>query len=176
MERKERFDALDENLESLFSELGAFDESRLNKKPGPEKWSALQTLEHILLAEVLTLNYLKKKLSYNPTLKPANFLTALRRMLLKVYLRSPLPFPAPKPVSTENLPDQSDFEDLKTRFRAHRKDFREFVISIPQETYNKLLYKHLVVGRLDGKGLLVFVEEHFRRHRKQALRAAGVES
>ncbi|MCB0706205.1 MAG: DinB family protein [Saprospiraceae bacterium] len=169
---QKRFEQLDSELEHLFQDLDKFDESRLNTPPGPEKWSALQTLEHVYLVEDMTHRYLVKKLGFNPTLKPADFMTAFRRIFLVLYLRTPIPFPAPKPVATDKFPATSDYEELKNRFRSHRKSFKTFLAGIAPETMNAQLYNHLVVGRLDGKGMLLFLQEHFRRHRKQALKAA----
>lgn len=166
----EPLDQLDKALESLLDYLKDFPETQLNAKPNPEAWSALQICHHLLVAENLSLQYLRKKLSFNPKLPPVSMATKMRIRLLKTYLNTPMKFKAPENVGTEILPETSSFAEVKTMWQNNRQELRAFLKSLPKDIFDKEVYKHPFAGKLSLQGMLIFFEEHFNRHLKQIQR------
>ena len=166
-----RLDEIDALLESKLQQLSQYPDEHLNRAPGPGKWSALQCFHHVLQSETLSLKYIKKKLSFNPELKPRNLNTTFRTWLLVGYLRAPIKFKAPKGVSTENFPATSSFQVLADQYRKSRSELRDYIANLPDEIYQKEVYKHPFAGRLPVDEMLLFFKEHFNRHQKQAFKA-----
>ncbi len=160
---------MDQMLEQLCKELQPHSHEALNARPAPGKWSPLQVMHHLMLAERLALQYLRKKLSFNPTLKKANWKTAFRAWFTKVYLKVPIKVKAPKGVG-EGLPEVSDFGEVVKEWKGIRKDMRTFLEELPKDLLDKELYKHPLAGRLDLGGMLGFMEAHMERHLGQIRR------
>ena len=72
----------------------------------------MQVCHHLMLAENGSMEYLKKKLSYEPKLNPVSLSTKMRLKLLTTYLATPMKFPAPENISGDNLPEFSTLEEL----------------------------------------------------------------
>ena len=169
---EKQFDRIDNKLTDLLEELKNYTHQELNRPPAPGKWSAMQTMHHLILAEGYALIYLQKKLSSNThLLKKAGIKAWGRNLLLKTYLSVPFKFKAPGAVSGENLPKESSFWEVAKKWKQQRSDLRTFLQTIPPEIYKKEAYKHPVTGRTTLKGMLDFFEAHFDRHRKQIKRA-----
>lgn len=162
---------LDQELEAFLKELASYSNEQLNQAPGPDKWSALQCAHHLMESEKLSLAYLRKKLSFNPTLKKQTWRTHWRLFLLNSYLRAPFKFKAPEGIGTSYLPETSSLEAVTQQWRNQRAALHDFLGSLPDDLIDKEVYKHPFAGRLPLKGMLQFFQAHFQRHRRQALRA-----
>ena len=158
---------LDANLTSLLKVLKDYSEETLNKKPGENKWSVMQVMHHLMMAEWYGQSYVQKKLSYYPELKNAGVVAVFRNFLMNTYLKFPLKVKAPAAVSGENLPEYSSFWETAKKWKNQRQELRSLMESIPPENFKKEIYKHPFAGRLTLMGLLDFYEGHFMRHRKQ---------
>jgi len=158
---------LDKDLTKLFEELKDYSENELNKQPAANKWSVMQIMHHLILAEGGSVNYVKKKLSFNPTLEKAGMKAGWNRFLAVNYLKLPFKVKAPEGIGGANLPEHSKFWETAKQWKNQRQELLEFLESLPIETYDKELYKHPLVGKMTLNGMLDFFEQHFRRHRKQ---------
>jgi hypothetical protein len=165
LRRNERYNQL---INNLFDEMAPFGDEALNHKPANGGWSALQTMQHLILTEELSLAYVKKKLSFNPELESAGFGAHWRGFLLWLSLSAPIKFKAPKNVGDEHLPDFSTIADTRARWEKIRADWTEFFAQMPENLADKALYKHPRAGRLGWPQMLAFFETHFGRHLKQA--------
>ena len=174
MDWQGRFEENDRELSGLLKELSSYDQKVLHQSPGAGKWSVMQVLEHLYLSESLTLKYLQKKMSYQPDLPLASWRTALRRALLWIYVKIPIPFAAPKPVSTDKLGSSASLEELAEKYSGMRKEFRRFYEAQNPAFHKSAVYRHPISGLLDTKGTLLFFREHMRRHRKQIRKALRV--
>lgn len=165
-----RFKSLDKKMNLLFEELKVYSEAQLNRKPTPDKWSVIQVMHHLLLAERSSLSYLQKKLSFNPELKRTGVGTRFRSMLVWASLNAPIKFKAPDAVSGENLPQEAGFWDTIKQWQAQRKELKTFLSKLPPSRLKEEIYKHPFAGRLGAYGMLDFFEWHFDRHHKQIRR------
>ena len=161
------FDKLDADLIDLLEDLKDQPDHVLNEKVSPDKWSIHQTMYHLILAEELSLKYVQKKLSFNPTLKDTGIGTFFRRSALSLYFLYPFKVKAPDAISKENLPNDLRFWEVVKKWKDVRKETKEFIADLPEEMLKKELYKHPAIGKISLKDMLKFFDLHFARHRKQ---------
>ena len=162
-----RLKKMDNDLTKLFEELKDYSEKSLNEKPGEGKWSVMQIMHHLILAEGGSIGYVKKKLSFNPTLEKAGLKASLNRFIVINYLKLPFKVKAPDGIGGANLPEHSNFWETAKLWKQQRQELQEYLISLPDDFYDKELYKHPASGKMKLVGMLDFFEQHFKRHRKQ---------
>lgn len=156
-----RLDALEGWRDAFLVTLGIEPEARLAWRPGGTAWSALDTVQHLVLVEEGVVGYARKKLLGPP--QPAGGpATRLRLGLLVAGLRSPLRFraPAQQVIPSQTLP----LATLKGRWEASGAALRTLVAGLPGERSGALFFRHPVAGPLDPKGTLRFLHEHARHH------------
>lgn len=164
-----KLDKLDAKLQNLLKDLESYSNEKLNHKPEENEWSVLQVIQHMLTVERLSTMYVKKKLSFNPTLKNTNISTQLRLLLLKSYNYLPIKLKAPKNVG-DNLPEFSTLAETAEKWQATRQELRDFFATLSDEIFQKEVYKHPISGRMSLVHMLEFFEGHFDRHLKQIKR------
>ena len=63
-----------------------------------------------------------------------------------------------------------DFEVLSSEWKLLRKEIRAFLENIEEETAQKEIFRHPVVGRMSLLQGLAFMQEHLERHTRQVER------
>lgn len=134
-----RYSAL---VESLLQELSALDNERLNRKPTDGGWSGMQTLYHLILVEENAMAYVRKKLSFNPTFKKVGLNAWLRSLLLRISLRSPIKFKAPKSAGAELITDSATLTEARDRWQKIRLEWQDFFEKMPPELMDKAAFNH----------------------------------
>lgn len=170
----QQLNRLDQSLEQLIALLSTYSSEQLNRKPAPEAWSAMQVVNHLLMAETGSAYYLRKKLS-DPdnlsNLSKAGLGTAFRNNLLKLSLWVPyVKFKAPPMVSTDKLPLVSERDVVFEQWKTARKDLRAYLATLPEAIFAQEAYRHPRAGRITIGHMLEFFEAHFNRHLKQIKR------
>lgn len=154
----------------LLDEIQAYNNDALNKRPESGGWSALQVMEHLVLSETLSLQYIRKKIGFGGAFEKRGISSAWRRFLLWGYLSTPIKFKAPVMVAEDNLPQHSSLADVRLRWESLRSQWTQFLEKLPSELLDKAIYKHPVAGRLGWPETIAFFNIHFNRHRKQIRR------
>lgn len=162
-----------EQVEALLNELAQTDDTVLNMSALDGGWSAIQVAHHLILTEELSLQYVKKKLSFNPKLEKAGPDSWVRLQVLKLYLGAPFKFKAPDAVGDQSLPGFTSLADTRARWLKIRQDWADFLEQLPTELLDKAVYRHPFAGRFGWPGMLIFFRHHFNRHRKQIHRTLG---
>ena len=170
---RQQFDKVDLQLSFLLESLERYTHEELNRRPAPDKWSAMMVLQHLRIGEELTLKYLKKKLSFDPKLKKANLITSLRGFALRHYFKLPLKLKAPEMVSEANFPEETSLQPFAEEWLKMRKDLRAFLSTLDKDLYNRELYKHPVGGKMRLIDMLNFFEVHTLHHEKQIRACLG---
>jgi len=161
-------------VDAFLNELAESGDERLNRKPANGGWSAIQVVHHLILVEVNSLAYVRKKLSFNPELKRSGLGASLRMLLLRLSLLSPIKFKAPKSAGNESIPDEATLESSRQAWAGIRADWSDFFAQMPADLADKAAYRHPRAGRLDWLQMIEFLQAHFERHRRQALKAANL--
>lgn len=163
-------------VDAFLNELAEWEEERLNRKPADGGWSAIQVVQHLILVETKSLGYVRKKLSFNPELKRAGLGAWWRMLALRfsVSFVSPFKFKAPQAVGNDFIPETATLESSRQAWANIRAEWSDFFAQMPPELTDKAVYRHPVAGRLNWLQMLDFLQAHFERHRRQALRAGKV--
>ena len=165
-----KLEKINGELDDLVEYLKSYSNEQLNHRPAEGVWSVIDVMHHLMRAEKLSHNYVKKKLSYGGSFKKAGLVSSWRLFILNSYLRLPFKFKAPELVSQVHFPDNNDFNELQEEWRAQRKSLLSFLEEQPEELFDKEIYKHPIAGRVTLGGMVDFFTAHFQRHRKQIYR------
>jgi hypothetical protein len=157
----------------MFKELSS---EKFNYSPSVKKWSIAQIITHLLVAEQLSLGYMKKKSLGLEQLKSSGFKESFLTAILKISQRTPgIKFKAPQIVIT-NTPQSLSLPELSQRWEAHRTDLKNFLEKVEDKNVKKLIYKHPFVGMLDSRQALIFFREHIIHHLPQIKRCLTLNS
>jgi len=142
--------------------------SELNRLPSSDKWSAIMTIHHLILAETGSLAYCKKKLSFNPELSDATAEEIKMETKVPYMLRSPkYKVQAPPGLGAEFLDNTMDLDTVFGKWDLSRGEVRTFIKDQPEEMFSKALYKHPMAGKMRIIGMIMFFEGHLDSHTAQ---------
>lgn len=163
------FNKLEQQRIDILNRVKDLPEEKLNFAP-PGKWSINQILTHILVAEQLSMLYMKKKSLGIDKLKNSGVTAAWRTIILQASQRIPaIKFNAPK-VVLDNTPPAFALSELTEQWETHRQKLKAFLENIDEKNKRKLIYKHPVAGMLDARQAVVFFREHIIHHWPQIKR------
>jgi len=167
---KSIYDELETQRIDILNRVKSLSVEKLNYVPSPEKWSISQILTHLLVAEQLSVGYMKKKALGINQLKNSGIIEALRLEVLKASQRIPvLKFKAPK-IVVMNTPLAFSLPELTAKWESQRHDLKVFLESIQAGDERRVIYKHPYAGRLDARQAMVFFREHINHHLPQIKR------
>ncbi len=132
----------------------------------PGKWNMLEILTHLLTAERLSINYIKKKSLGISTAGETGIIESVKFLLLKISQRLPLKYRAPAHV-TENTPIALSLDETERQWDTLRNELRNFLESFDEQNLQKKIYRHPVAGRLNIIQALKFFYEHIHHHKPQ---------
>ncbi len=167
-EFNDRFAQMEAMRNNLLNGLKSTPEAILMKSPGTGRWSALQTVQHLVVAETGTNKYLRKKILGKEKVPFSGIANLFRMSLGKVILRLPIKFKAPEMVA--NPPANVGLNNTIAQWNATRNEFKEIVMALEAKDLKRELFKHPFMGRLDIFQTMDFFEYHLSRHKKQVER------
>lgn len=142
---------------------------RFNTNPGNNKWSIHQILAHLVAAEKLSVQYVRKKMQGIDQAKDAGLTESLKMIVLKISQRLPFKFNAPQPVVALTA-TYSNLDELITDWDTTRATLKNLLEEIGDDQTKRLIFKHPVVGKLDIAQALEFMKEHVAHHLPQVKR------
>jgi hypothetical protein len=165
----ERWNALTEARTAFLEELEKLGDSRVALAPSDGGWSALQVMEHIMSSETGTLGYLKKKTSSGwegldlagPEHEQAG--TELVRRLQSAE-RYKAPSVLPEPAGS------ASYTALLEAWDQLRDDMEQFVFSLDEEFFPRLVFRQPAAGPLHLFHTLEFLTAHIHHHLPQLQR------
>jgi hypothetical protein len=165
---EKQFSEIENFRKATLAELAKYAESDLQKIPGVGRWSALQAIQHLVLAEQGTNKYLTKKVQGKDKVPFAGITNEIRIGLGKIILSLPLKFKAPDIVA--NPPANMGLQQTIQLWDATRLEFKSICNSLSDKDLNRELFKHPFFGRLNLYQTMNFFDFHSRRHARQATR------
>lgn len=162
------FNRLEKNRAGLLASLESLSENQLSYKPGSDRWSINEVIQHLILSEQGTHRYLLKK-NQAATLPRAGLPAKLRSIGLTLYLRLPVKF---KTQARANVVPGGDASlgQLKQEWEAARQDLFRFITELPPERRRILIFRHPFAGYFDIYQTLRFIDEHIKHHFRQIRR------
>lgn len=160
-----QYKKFEQDRKSLLDSLQSISNEKLNLPPAADKWSVIQILNHLIMAEYGTFGYLKKKIKAVDSLEKAGFTSWLGYQFIKINLALPIKTKAPKgidqPAGDEKL------VDVIAKWDKLRADWFQFLAQIKDGDLEKAIFKHPFGSRLNIYQTIGFCDDHFKKHEKQ---------
>lgn len=152
----------------IINNFNNLNENQLSFKPSNNKWSLVQVIEHLTLAETNSLNYVNKKILDPSALLDANLASKLKFWLLKTLFALSIKIKRRPTMVTPT--DSPDYSNIILRWDIARNALQKLIDEQSDEILDKLVYKHPAAGRLTAYQMLCFFEDHIKHHKKQIKR------
>ncbi len=159
-EIRKTFDSLEKKYVKLLQHLNSLTDDVLSFKAGPDKWSIVEVIEHLVMAEENMLEQLTGAASAT-TLDPQDRSAKNYHIVIKVMTRD-----IPVDVPDESMEPRGKFSlgELLGRWDETRKRTRAYIDAINSEKADDLVYRHPFAGPLDMAETLRFIDVHFDNH------------
>jgi hypothetical protein len=157
---RQTFKSLEEKLAKLLQELDSMSPDTVCFKAGADKWSIVEAIEHLVMAEENMLAQLTTSAS-TVDLDPQDRSAKNFQIVIKVMERD-----IPVDVPDESMEPHGEFnlEELLERWKAVRRETGTHIEAIGQENAADLVYRHPFAGPLDMAETLRFFDVHFDNH------------
>lgn len=163
MRLDKRLQAFDDRRNALLDEMEALEPGTLLARPIPGKWSILEIVEHLVLAERVVFQGLPEPSQLKvrePRLKQ-RFLY----LLVLFVLRADIPVGV---ISTAMLPQGGlDLAALRRRWDENQAWLRACAESLGPHGIHKAILKHPVAGPISVRQAVVMSRIHLERHIRQ---------
>ena len=164
-ERKQAIASLERSRDLLLSSIDGVSEGNAAKKPGADRWSVLECVEHLTLTERATLDRLQASL-----LKPesSDVEKALTRGKLEMVAKF-MPDRSHRATAPVEIAPRGQFKTLaeaKAGFVAARTATIAFAAKTDAPLHSHVT-KHMAFGELDGYQWFTLMAGHVERHVKQ---------
>jgi len=159
-----RLYSLDSKTSSLFKKLENLPYNALSFSD--DKWSILQVLYHVWLAEISSEKYIRTKIKYPETIIKTPVSSYIKAFLTKYFLLLGFTINAPK--VTAEFPDKISLKKLQNNWKNSRFSFSKLIEELNQKNLSeKAIFRHALMGRINLSLTLFFFELHFNHHLKQ---------
>jgi len=163
MINQNQYEILGQEYHDLFKTLETFKPEQLHFKPGPDKWSLQQIIEHLVLAEISVLNCqpnLQRRMA-----APKRLFNAFNYLLVVGVLKLGIPVPV---VSSDMEPKGDvSLSDLYRRWNLNRQKLKRQMQAPLSDLKRRLLFCHPVAGTLTLKRTFHVGRLHFHSHMSQ---------
>ncbi len=160
------FDRLERQRHALLDELLAHTQAQLAFVPSPGSWSLAALIQHLVLVEEGTLEFLTLKAP-----RPANGRTLVHRLRwVAVRLLGPRPIRVKAPNAAIIPVTDVPVEKLVARWEAARAALESYLARITEPQLDLLVFKHPIGGPLPILDTLQFLEMHLIHHGHQIRR------
>lgn len=159
-------------VRTLLDEMTKYDDEILNRPAASGGWSVLQNMHHLILSEEKSMDYVRKKLSFEGTHPKVGLKEDWRYFLLMAFLSLPIKFKAPPRIggNPEDLPAVSSLAEVREKWLTTRQKWEDFFQNMDADLATRTVFKHVRAGKLGWKHMLKFYIFHFERHRQQIYR------
>ncbi len=156
----EQFKRLTQKRQSLLQHLDSHSPEALSFKAGPDKWSVVEAIEHLVIVED---NFLEQVGANIPTstLDPEKRSPEKYQIVLKVMQRD---VEVDVPHESMEPHGHFGFSELLERWEDIRKKMQGLLENIDTDNPQNMVYQHPFAGPLNIAETLEFMEVHFDNH------------
>jgi hypothetical protein len=160
---QETYDSLTGKREQLLQRLDSLESETLSFKAGPDKWSIVEVVEHLVIAEADLITQLTVQV-HSPSLdieyrSVKKFQTVIKVMERDIEVDVPHESMEPR--------GQVALDDLLLQWDDIRKKLQGLLAGIKKEKIGDMVYRHPYAGPLDISETLHFFEVHYDNHMRQ---------
>lgn len=132
-------------------------------------WNMVQVIGHLCISEKTSLDYLEKKMRGLEQATPSTLWELFKVGGLILSQRLPLRYTAPRGASLPE-PTTCPLEEAIALWMAERQRLHTLLNRFAAQDVNKKVYRHIVIGLVDVRHMLIFFREHVYHHRWQIKR------
>jgi len=164
--------ALDERRRALLDEVEALSAERLTAKPVPGKWSILEIVEHLVLAERDVLRNLPEpsQLVERPRRLKARVGYPLVMFVLKHGIPAKVPSPRMVPTGSASL------AALRRQWDENHQWLRTYVDGLQRDDLRKAVFEHPIAGPLTVEQAIRMDLVHLKTHTREIRRLVALTS
>ena len=169
-ELREKFERYDRKRRMLLDDLAGLNDDQLRRKPGPNEWSILQTVQHMVLAEMDVMQYLPEQKDLIARKR------SLRDRILYVVVLLILRWGIRVPVPAEGMvPDgNSSLSELRQQWDDNLRWFKGYLDTLKPEDLKLAVFSHPIAGPLTGPQAGNMAQYHFDAHLRQIEKAKAI--
>ena len=166
MKPDKRLQAFDEKRGALLDEMGALDPAKLVAKPLPGKWSMIEIIEHLVLAERAVLQGLAEpsRLNERERRLKHRFSYGLVMLVLKFGIPVQVPSPAMVPQGDRSL------GQLRRLWDENQEWLRTYIVRLDRRGLRRAVFEHPIAGPLSVEQALHMGHVHLDTHIRQIRR------
>jgi hypothetical protein len=163
MRLEKRLQAFDERRNALLDEMEAVEPGKLVARPLPGKWSMLEIVEHLVLAERVVFQGLPEPSQLK--IREPRLKDRVRYLIVMLVLRTGIPVGV---VSPAMLPQGGrDLAELRRLWDENQAWLRAYVDSLGARGIHRPALKHPVAGPISVRQAAVMSRVHLDRHIRQ---------
>lgn len=140
-------------------------EIQLQYKTDDKSWSIAEVCYHMHLVENGTIKLINKNLKEQKVNRKSTLENWFKNKLTVIVLQLGIKFKAPKIVS--EFPSNITQAEVINLFKQNTKDFKAILETLPEELYDKQIFKHPMAGQFNIRQTLNFLLEHYQHHQPQ---------
>ncbi len=129
-------------------------------------WSMVQVISHLITSEKTSLDYLEKKMQGIQQASNATWWESIKVIGLIVSQRLPFKYKAPKGAKLPD-PESRPMDDLISQWTAQRQRLHAILGKFTEKDVKKKVYRHVVIGLVDIRHMMIFFREHITHHQWQ---------
>jgi hypothetical protein len=166
MRLDKRLQQFNEKRGALLDEMGGLDPAKLVAKPLAEKWSILDIIEHLVLAERAVLQGLPEpsQLRERERRLKHRFGYGIVMFVLKCGIPVRVPSPAMVPQGDRSL------AELRRRWDENQEWLRAYIGSLDRKGFRRAVFEHPVAGPLSVEQAVHMDQVHLDTHVRQIRR------
>jgi hypothetical protein len=161
-----RIDRMEAQRDALLQDLTTWAPDALTARPGPGRWSALEILEHLVVAEFEILAHLPDPTTLTPRHRKLKH--RLRYGLVWLVLRLQIPVKVPSPSMAPA--HGGDLAEWTRRWEATYAWLRSAMAARGETLRTEALFRHPVAGPITLAQALELDRLHLAVHRRQLQR------
>ena len=169
---QQRLRALDERRCALLDDVEALSADRLTARPLPGKWSILEIVEHLVLAERHVLRNLPEP---SQLVERRRGLEARIRYPVVIFVLKygiPVEVPSPRMVPS----GRASLADLRCRWDESQRWLRSYVDGLGPDSFGRAVFEHPVTGPLTVAQAIRLDRLHVETHARQISRLVTLTS
>jgi hypothetical protein len=162
-ELRNRLENYDQRRNAFLDDLGRLNDDQLRRKPGPDGWSLIEVVQHMVLSEREVLQGLPE--SNELTARKRGFRTQLSYAVVLAVLRWNIPAPVP---SDSMVPDgNSSLSELHHQWDENLTWLRDYLDTSRPEDLQRAVFRHPTAGPMTVGQTIHLATLHFDVHLRQ---------
>ena len=160
---RDQLEVYDQNRNALLDDLERLNADQLRRKPGPDNWSLLEIVQHMVLSEREVLQDLPE--SKELTDRKRGLRARLSYAVVLAVLRWNIPAPVP---SDGMVPDgNTPLSELRHQWEKNLSWLRDYLDTLRPEDLQRAVFRHPIAGPMTVAQTIDMAKLHFDVHSRQ---------